>query len=128
MDIRLDRPDGVQFIESYGAGRFQVAGVYYSGTILVTPEQTLSCPVETPVETIEDLSVEILMPLLDNCEVGVLLFGCGLKTCAVPSDVRMQARQRGFVSEPMNTGAACRTYNVLLSEKRPVSALLIAVE
>ena len=124
MDIRLDRPDGVQFIESYGAGRFQVAGVYYSGTILVTPEQTLSCP----VETIEDLSVEILMPLLDNCEVGVLLFGCGLKTCAVPSDVRMQARQRGFVSEPMNTGAACRTYNVLLSEKRPVSALLIAVE
>ena len=124
MDIRLDKPDGVQFIESYGAGRFQVAGVYYSGTILVTPEQTLSCP----VKTIEDLSIEILMPLLDSCEAGVLLFGCGLKTCAVPSDVRMQTRQRDFVIEPMNTGAACRTYNVLLSEKRPVSALLIAVE
>ncbi len=124
MDIRLDKPDGVQFIDSYGAGRFQVAGVYYSGTILVTPEQTASCN----VRAVEYLSVEVLMPLLDSCDAGVLLFGCGPKTCVIPSDVRMQARERGFVIEPMNTGAACRTYNVLLSEKRPVSAFLIPVE
>ena len=49
---------------------------------------------------------------------GVCLEGCCARRFAMPVSPL----------EAMNTGAACRTFNVLLGEGRPVAAALIAVD
>jgi uncharacterized protein len=46
----------------------------------------------------------------------------------VPPALRALLRQAGIVVEPMDTGAACRTYNVLIVEERRVAAALVAVD
>jgi uncharacterized protein len=43
----------------------------------------------------------------------------------VPAKLRSALRASGIALEPMDTGAACRTYNVLVAEGRQVSAALI---
>jgi uncharacterized protein len=45
----------------------------------------------------------------------------------VPRSLRDPLRAAGIVIEPMDSGAAARTYNVLLSEDRRVAAALIAL-
>ncbi|WP_343564850.1 Mth938-like domain-containing protein [Kiloniella sp. b19] len=125
MEVRLDIPEGVQIVETYGDGRFKVTGVYHEGSILITPEQTQSCP----VSSIDELSLENFSFFFDGEQaVDVLLLGCGPKMRPVPSALKTELREKGLVVEPMDTGAACRTYNVLVSEERKVAALLIAVD
>jgi len=55
-----------------------------------------------------------------------LLFGCGPALLAVPRGLRQKLRSLHIGCDPMSTGAACQTYNILLGEKRPVGAVLIA--
>ena len=45
----------------------------------------------------------------------------------IPKQIKEALRARGIASDPMSTGAAVRTYNVLLAEERRVAAALIAV-
>jgi uncharacterized protein len=114
-------------VESYGHGRFRVTGTVHNGSVIVFPERTLPWPVADAVgATAENLE--------SVCEAGragrieLLLLGCGPKMTLVPSSLRAALRQAGVVIEPMDTGAACRTYNVLMAEGRRVAAALVAVE
>ena len=59
--------------------------------------------------------------------VEVLLFGCGPRMTLVKPSLRQAIRDNGVAMDPMDTGAACRTYNILLSEGRRVAAALIPV-
>jgi uncharacterized protein len=59
--------------------------------------------------------------------VEILLLGCGPRMELVTKAMRQPLRDAGIVVEPMDTGAAARTFNVLLSEERRVAAALIAV-
>lgn len=125
MDITPAVPAGRQVVESYGGGRFRVSGVGYEGSVLVLPDRT----VFWDVAGIEDVSVAGLAPLLDTeSGVEILLLGCGAHLVPAPPDLRRTLRAHGIAVEPMDTGAACRTYNVLMSEGRLVAAALIAVE
>ncbi len=58
----------------------------------------------------------------------ILLVGCGPCFLAEPAGLRAALREAGAVLEWMDTGAACRTFNVLLAEDRRAAAALIAVE
>jgi uncharacterized protein len=60
-------------------------------------------------------------------QIELLLLGCGPRMALIPSTLRAALRAKGIVLEPMDTGAACRTYNVLAAEGRKVAAALIAV-
>ena len=59
--------------------------------------------------------------------LAVLLLGCGARMVLVPPALREALRAAGVVIEPMDTGGACRTYNVLLAEDRQVAAALLPV-
>ena len=59
--------------------------------------------------------------------VMLLLIGCGTRVDRVPGDVRDILRARAIIADSMETGAACRTYNVLMAEERRVAAALIAI-
>ena len=60
-------------------------------------------------------------------EIDILLLGMGSGMKPLPAEWRIALRKHGIVVEPMDTGAACRTYNVLVSEARRVAAALISV-
>ncbi len=123
-DLTPAIPVGRQVIESYGGGGFEVSGAAYRGSILVLPERTL----DWSITAIEQLTFESLAPVL--AEAGafdLLLIGCGPKLAFLSPELRREVRAAGPVLEPMDTGAACRTYNVLMAEGRQVAAALIAV-
>jgi uncharacterized protein len=126
VDLTPLIPGGRQVVESYGEGRFRVGGQVYSGAVLVFPERTLVWPAALASEA----SLENLEPVLQAGRTGavdLLLFGQGPRMLLVPAALRQGLRQAGIVTEPMDTGAACRTYNVLMAEGRRVAAALLPV-
>ena len=93
--------------------------------MLVLPARTLAWP----VADMSGVTAESLAAARDElAEVEILLLGCGPELVFVGKALRAAVRALGPVLEPMDTGAACRTYNVLLAEERRVAAALIAVE
>jgi len=60
-------------------------------------------------------------------EIDVLLIGTGGEICHIPRSLRDALEAAGIGVETMNSPAACRTYNVLLSEGRRVAAALLPV-
>ena len=124
MDITPAVPEGSQVITGYGPGMFRIAGVAHSGSVLVLPNRTLAWAV-TDFAEIDPAGLEPI--LSQNPPVDVLLLGCGPAMQLPPPELRVALRERGVVLEPMDTGAACRTFNVLLTEGRRAAAALIAL-
>jgi uncharacterized protein len=126
LDLTPLIPGGRQIIESYGEGRFRVSGQAYAGNHLVFPERVLPWSAMTATEA----SLENLAAVIESARAGrvdLLLLGQGSRMQPVSLTLRQALRQAGIVVEPMDTGAACRTYNVLMAEGRLVAAALIAV-
>lgn len=118
---QLNRP---ALIDAYGGGGFRVAGESFRGAILVLPDRTLPWP----VDEIGNLTLASLSPVRDVAPpVEILLIGCGIRMALIPPTLRQELRAAGLVIDAMDTGAACRTYNVLRAEERRVAAALIAV-
>ena len=116
---------GKQVIESYGGGGFRIAGVRHSGSVLVFPDHTLAWPVGDAAE----ISAARLAEVVRRAEsVRILIVGCGRAITRQPMELTRELRAAGIGMEWMDTGAACRTFNVLLLEDREVAAALIAVE
>ena len=120
LDVTPLVPKDRQVIESYGAEGFRVSGIVHQGAILVLPRASFAWPVAAMAE----ISLDNLAPILGG-ELRVLLLGCGRRMLPVPSALRQALRQREIVIDPMDTGAACRTYNILLAEDRQVAAALL---
>jgi uncharacterized protein len=121
MELTALVQTGRQVIERYGASGFRVAGVIHRGSILVFPDRT------EPWLAADASSVtfESLTPVVEYGGVQILLLGLGRRMSAVPMALRAALRSAGIVLEPMETGAACRTYNVLVAEERRVAAALL---
>jgi uncharacterized protein len=121
MELTPVSPSGRQVIESYGPRGFRVAGIAYSRPILVFPDTTL----DWAVTGIDTVSIETLRPVIEHGGTEILLLGCGPRMVLVAAAVRQALKAAGIGLEPMDTGAACRTYNVLLAEDRRVAAALL---
>ena len=80
------------------------------------------------VASVADLTLESLGPVIEVSDItDILIVGCGPVFVDEPMGLRAGLRKHGIVLEWMDTGAACRTYNVLLAEDRRLAAALIAV-
>lgn len=124
MDITPVVSADRQLIIGYGDNGFTITGIRHEGSVRVLPHETRPWPVRGMAE----LTVDSLAPILTaEPRPAVLLLGCGKGMSVIPREVRSALRAAGIVVEPMDTGAACRTYNVLLTEGRDVAAALIAV-
>ena len=72
--------------------------------------------------------LESLAPIVAAAPaVELLILGLGPRFLPVPAALRQALKDQGIALEAMDTGAACRTYNVLLAEDRRVAAALIAL-
>ncbi len=124
MDITPLIPQGRQVVTSYGDNGFTISAKRYEGSILLFPDAVHPWD-ENDVTT---LNLESLEALWRKQEIfDLLLIGCGPRMSVVPSALRLYCREQGVHIETMDTGAACRTYNVLLAEERRIAAALIAV-
>lgn|SRR5690625_3948541 len=124
MDITPLVPEGQQTINAYGDGGFRIAGQRWTGSVIVFPQKTLSWS----AGSFADVNIEGLQPVIEEGGVQVLLLGCGSRTQWPNRELRAWLREQGIVMEPMDTGAAARTFNVLLAEERAVAAALLAIE
>ena len=115
--IHTDR----QVIERYAAEGFRVSGVIYRGSVLVFPDRTALWQ----VATITDVDGDSLAPVIEHGGIEILILGLGRSMPAIPTALRTAMRAVRIALEPMDTGAACRTYNVLVAEDRRVAAALI---
>lgn len=121
MDLTPLIPAGKQVIETYGDGRFRISGTIYEGSVLVLPDRTIAWP----ATSVADLVADDFQALIGSAEI--LLLGCGQRMALVPKALREALRGHGLTIDPMDTGAACRTYNVLMAEGRRVAAALVSV-
>jgi len=124
MDVTPLIPAGRQVINAYGDGGFTISGTRWQGSVLVFPTRTLAWE-PTSLAELDEESLRPVMEAEDRPEL--LLLGCGPAMAPVPAALRMALRSVGIKLEIMDTGAACRTYTILLPEDRSVAAALIAV-
>ena len=112
-------------IEAYGNGGFRFSGMSHNGSLLIVPSGIYSWP----VSTIDKATPDDFSAVWDEADqIGFLLLGTGLIQTWPDQAIESAFSDAGVALEIMQTGAAVRTYNVLLAEKRPVAAALIAVE
>jgi len=123
--IREQHFPGRAQIDAYGNGGFRFADMSHRGSILCLPSGIYGWPVEEGMP-IDVASLEKLFA--DAAEIEVLLVGTGNTLKPLGKELRAALREVGISADPMSTGAAVRTYNILLGEQRAVAAALIAVE
>jgi uncharacterized protein len=112
-------------IDAYGNGGFRFADMSHRGSILALPSGIEAWPPQAAA----DIDVAALAPILREAEaIEVLLVGTGADVVRLADDARRALEDAGLAPEVMSTGAAVRTFNVLLSEARAVAAALIAVQ
>lgn len=121
MELTPLVPAGRQVIERYAPSGFRVAGVIWHSPILVFPELTFGWTVRDAAA----LTSASLQPVIEHGDVEILILGLGRRMAAVSRELRAVMRKAGIVIEAMDTGAACRTYNMLMAEDRRVAAALI---
>jgi uncharacterized protein len=113
---------GAAPIEAYGSGGFRVAGMSHRGSLLCLPSGIYAWEPPDPLD-----AASLAPALAEKSAMRVLILGTGVRQVFPAPEVRRAFAEAGVALEPMDTGAACRTYNVLLAEGRPVGAALIAV-
>jgi uncharacterized protein len=124
MDVTPLVPANAPLIKSYGDGGFTIGAKRWEGSVLILPDRTLPWQ----VEQFDQLTLDSLVQVFDAQPLPeFLLIGVGREMRLLGNALRMDLRAKGLVSEPMDTGAACRTWNVLLHEGRQAAAALIAV-
>jgi uncharacterized protein len=112
-------------LDAYGNGGFRFADMSHKGSILLLPSGIYAWPVVS-MEMLALKHVDLICGEADAIEF--VLLGCGDRMEWPKDTVREKLRSSGVGLEIMDTGAAARTYNVLLGEGRAVAGALIAVE
>ena len=111
-------------IEAYGDGGFRFAGMSHRGSILVLPSGVHAWTAASDL----GLSLQSLAPVLaERDRLDIVLLGTGEGQIFPDPAVSLAFETAGLALEAMSTGAAARTFNVLLAEGRRVAAALLAI-
>jgi len=134
MDDRVQRPAGIEVkpahypgrapVDSYGNGGFRFAAMSHKGSILCLPSGIYGWAAEAA----GDINASTLKQVFDEDELEVLLVGTGAELVPLSGVLQSKLAAKGMRADPMSTGAAARTFNVLLGEGRAVGAALLAVD
>ncbi len=112
-------------ISDYGNGGFRFAGISHQGSLLLLPGGIYAWNV---VEFSQLKSNDFQLVFDQNEKIDFLLLGCGSHLLNPDTHIRKAFDAHDIGLEFMSTGAAVRTYNILLAEKRNIGAAVIAVE
>jgi uncharacterized protein len=121
MRFTQDSTSGANLIRAYGNGELRVNDEVYRSTIIVSASAVQAAP---DIRELEDLS-RIDPSNILALEPELVLLGTGPRQIFPAASFRAQFLSAGIGVEVMDTGAACRTFNVLVAEQRRVVALLM---
>ncbi|MGH8308073.1 MAG: Mth938-like domain-containing protein [Gammaproteobacteria bacterium] len=124
MQFTQDGPaSNLKAIRAYAPGRINVNDRLLSTSFILTPTTVLE---DWPPQRFEDITLEHLQVALDlNPEI--LLIGTGPTLHFPEARIMAEIQRHGIGLEVLDTAAACRTYNVLVSENRSVVAALLMI-
>lgn len=111
-------------VEAYGKGGFYFGEMSHQGSLLFLPDAVWAWPV-TSADQIDEASLKRVFAAADK--IDTLIIGTGTTTWIPPRGLREALRAVRVVLDPMQTGPAIRTYNIMIGERRKVAAALIAV-
>ena len=123
--IREQHFPGRAPVDAYGNGGFRFADMSHRGSILCLPSGIHGWA----QQEVDPLGPDAFERVLSEAgDIEVLLVGTGSLLRPLPRETRERLRAAGISADPMSTGAAVRTFNILLAEERAVAAALVAVE
>ncbi|MBX6424660.1 MAG: Mth938-like domain-containing protein [Variibacter sp.] len=112
-------------IEAYGNGGFRFADMSHRGSLLSLPSGLWAWDPRRP----EDIDEAALARVAAEASaIDIFILGTGPSIWAMPESLRWHLRDLRVGLEILSTGAAVRTYNILLGERRRVAAAFIAVD
>jgi uncharacterized protein len=112
-------------IDAYGNGGFRFGGMSHRGSLLCLPDGIWAWP----VKDVSELTEAVLEPVFSRAQqLDFFLLGAGRDPWVMPAPLRARFRELSLSVDCMASGAAVRTYNILLAEGRRVGAGLIAVD
>ena len=124
MDITPHIRESRVIIDGYGDGGFRVNGERRDGALIVLEDHAVSIP----ASNLQNLTLEMLQPLFDAADqLDVVIFGMGERMEFIPAEIQKKLTSLNVGSDPMDTGAACRCFNVLVTEDRRAAAVLLPV-
>jgi uncharacterized protein len=121
MKLHLTHADGNQLITAYEVGQVSINKQPYTQSLIVLPTKILNNWLVNDFDSLTEGHFNQLSDL--NPEVVIL--GTGQKHRFIHPKLTSSLTQKGIPVECMTTDAACRTYNILMSEGRLVAAALI---
>ena len=121
MDLTLQKPGDHHFIRSVSDQGIRVVDDWYQVPLIISASKLIS---DWKIDQFDMISERELDPIFDQSP-DVVLLGTGSKQKFLPPEKMMFFYQRGIGAEVMSTDAACRTFNVLVSEERRVVAALL---
>jgi uncharacterized protein len=121
MRFTRDESPNVNVIRSYGPGELRINEEVFRTTMIVASTATRAAPSITNAADLDGAHASLLLEL----QPEVVLVGTGQRQVFPAPAFGAQFLKAGIGFEAMSTGAACRTFNVLVSEQRLVVALLI---
>ncbi|OGI47282.1 MAG: hypothetical protein A2151_05450 [Candidatus Muproteobacteria bacterium RBG_16_65_34] len=124
MKIQLEMGAGLNQIRAYAPGQVTVNQTIYTRSLIVTPQRVIADWPPLAFAELDETHFEILAGL--RPEVVILGTGARLR---FPKPASLRALVEVNVGvEVMDTGAACRTYNILMGDGRRVAAALLMIE
>ena len=111
-------------IEAYGNGGFAFAEMSHRGSLLCLPDAIWAWPVTRP-EDIDEASLARVFEAANA--IDTLIIGTGTHVWLPSSGLREALRAVKVGLDPMQTGPAITTYNIMIGERRRFAAALIAV-
>ena len=121
MKLTDEKIGGINLIRSYAPGEVRIGETVIRGSCLITPDQVID---DWRPRTVADLSLDDLQPVI-AMKPEVVVIGSGPRQEFPAPEILGAVLSRGIGCEVMDTGAACRTYNILASEGRTVVAALL---
>ena len=121
MKMHLDNIAGANRITGYGAGYVSVNEESITRSFILTPEALITDWGPRDVVDLDESSLQAVARLSPT----IVLLGTGIEQHFPPSSLLAPMLGQGIGIEVMTTAAACRTYNILVAEGRPVAAALL---
>jgi len=118
----LNREQGIgNIIRSFSAGELRINDTIFTDHVILSADAIIENWVPA---NIADLSIADFAQAI-SAAPEVILFGTGIRQTFPPGALMTDIMRQGIGFEVMDTGAACRTFNVLAAERRNVIAALL---
>jgi uncharacterized protein len=121
VDLTLERPGDHLYIKAVSVQGIQIGEHWYQTSLILSADHLIP---DWALDRVENCTSKLLEPLFE-LRPDVVLLGTGTRQHFLPAEMMMEFYQRGVGVEVMATDAACRTFNVLVSEGRSVVAALM---